>query len=325
MKRPAAVLTAAVAACALAAGVISLALFALAAGLVFLMAAGWTGLIISARCLRVERSISASEVQEDAPIRVRFTVRGLRWLPVTLEVEDHRGGWLRVNGSDAALELRVGRPGAYSLAPSRMRLRDGTGLFERRLAVGRPEPLLILPAPVPWSRGGPIRPGLIDDLEPEGLRPYVSGTPLARVHWPSLARGEGLHVRHLAPPVDGMPLVVVDTVGAPSTAALHWAARTAAGYVLALAHNGGCRVLLPGDPGATSVFGSGDAWRTVHRRLATLGAHPSERARPPAGTAALRVSVAAAPAVLVMAPALPAGILGRDPWVEPQQCSPRPA
>jgi uncharacterized protein (DUF58 family) len=325
MKRPAAVLAAAVAAGALAANVISPALLALAAGLVLIMSVAWAGLVLSARCVRVERTLSACEVPEDSPIGLRFTVRGLTWLPVTVEVEDHRGRWLRVSGGHASLELRVGRPGAYWLAPSRMRLRDGTGLFQRRLTAGRPEPLLILPTPLAWSRGRPIRPGLIDDLEPQGLRPYVPGTALTRIHWRSLARGRELHVRHLAASVDGIPLVVVDTFGAPSRAALHWAARTAAGCVLTLARGGGCRVLLPGDPSATSVCGTGDAWRTVHRRLATLGAPPAGYARPPAAaTAALRVSVAAAPPTLTIDPPLPVGVLGRDSCVEPQ-CAPFPA
>jgi uncharacterized protein (DUF58 family) len=186
-------------------------------------------------------------------------------------------------------------------------------MFERELAAGRAEPLLILPAPLASSDARPTRPGLVDDLEPHGVRPYVPGTPLTRVHWPSFARGGGLQVRHLAPPADGLPLVVVDTVGAASLAALHWAARIAAGSVLTLARSGGCRVLLPGDPSATSVVGSGDAWRTMHRRLATLSASPSRFTRPVvAGTAAVRVSAAAAPLLPAPALGLPAGILGRD-------------
>lgn len=313
MKRPLAGLLAPVGASALAVAVASVALWALAVGLALLMATAWAALVLSTRWVRVERRIGVSQVQEDAALRVHFVVRGGRWLPVTIEVEDHRGAWARVKGRDASLELRIGQPGAYWLEPSRVRLHDVSGLFERELAAGRTEPLLILPAPLASSDARPTRPGLVDDLEPHGVRPYVPGTPLTRVHWPSLARGAGLQVRHQAPPADGLPLVVVDTVGAASLAALHWAARIAAGSVLTLARSGGCRVLLPGDPIATSVVGSGDAWRAVHRRLATLSASPSRFTRPVvAGTAALRVSAAAAPPSTAPALPLPAGILGRD-------------
>jgi uncharacterized protein (DUF58 family) len=313
MRRPVAVLSAAVGVGALAAGVASVALFALAVGLVLLMATGWAGLMLSMRYVRVERSISVSEVQEDAPLRVHFTVQGVLWLPVTVEIEDHRGGWARVTGGEASLELRVGQPGAYWLEPSRVRLRDASGMFEREQAAGRAEPLLILPAPLASSSARPARRELDDDLEPDGIRPYVPGTPLTRVHWPSLARGGGLHVRHVSAPPGGLPLVVVDTVGAASQAALHWAARIAAGSILTLARNGGCKVLLPGDPSATSVVGSGYAWRAVHRRLATLSASPSGPTRPVvASTAALRVSTAAAPPAPAPAGPIPAGILGRD-------------
>jgi uncharacterized protein (DUF58 family) len=313
VKRPLAVLTAAVGVCALAAGVESTALLALATGLILLMAAGWSGLVLSTRRLGVERTISVFEVQEDAPLRVHFTVQGATWLPVTVEVEDHRGGWVKVDDGGAWLELHVGQPGAYWLQPSRVRLRDVSGLFQRESAAGRAEPLLILPVPVASPAIRAVAPGLSEDLEPHGVRPYVPGSPFTRVHWPSLARGAGLHVRQVAPLAEGLPLVVVDTVGAGSRAALHWAARTAAGSVLTLARNGGCRVLLPGDPSATSVFDSGHAWRTVHRRLAKLDPSPSRLTRPVGmGTAALRVSAASAPSVPAPALELPTGILGRD-------------
>jgi hypothetical protein len=106
-------------------------------------------------------------------------------------------------------------------------------------------------------------------------------------------------------------LVIVDTSGAASRAALDWAARTAAGYVLTLARAGGCRVLLPGDSRATSVVGCGGAWRAVHRRLATLDdVPPPVTAASKPLTAAVRVRAAAAPPALSPAPPLPRGIAG---------------
>jgi uncharacterized protein (DUF58 family) len=305
------VLGAAVAVAAVSAISASSALFAVAVGMVFLVAAGWAGLALGTRRVRAERMIGPSEVLEGAPIGVCFAVVGVTWLPVTVEVEDHRGGWLPVASGRASLELRVGRPGAYRLAPSRLRVRDPAGMFERRLTAGRAEPLLILPAPLTSSPRVPTPRGLTDDLEPHGLRPYVAGAPLTRVHWPSLARGAGLHVRHLAAPPDELPLVVVDTAGAPNDAALHWVARTAAGHVLTLARDGGCSVVLPGDSRATIVSGPGHAWRTVHRRLATLGSGQSGVVASRAvDAAAVRVSAAAAPSTPVPVTPLPRGVVG---------------
>lgn len=305
MKRPAAALICALVVSAVAAGVASAALLALGIGLVLLTGAAWIGLELSARWVKVERTLSSSELQEDAPVALRFTVKTSRWLPVQVEVEDHSGGWMAVRDGKPVLELGVGRPGAYWLAPSRIRLRDPISVFERRIVAGRPEPLLILPAPQGGSISHLRHAGLIDDPEPEGLRPYAPGTPIGRIHWPTLAKGAGLQVRHFAPP-DGLPLVVVDNAGAASSAALDWTARTAAGYILTLALKGGCRVLLPGDVNATSVVGSGAAWRAVHRRLATLGdLVPRVTSAPVAGTAAVRVRAATAPETLEPAPRLP--------------------
>jgi uncharacterized protein (DUF58 family) len=310
MKRPCAALMSAVGVAGASASLGSSALLAVAIGLVLLTGAAWAAVALSARDLKVERTIGASEVQEDRPLRLCFRIRGRRWLPVRLEVQDHSGGWVAVSAGATTLEIRVARPGAYRLAPTEVRVRDAIGMFELRQAAGRTEPLLILPAPSEYSSVKLHRSEVIEDPEPHGLRPYAPGMPLTRIHWPALARGAGLQARHFAPASAGLPLVVVDTVGAAGPGALDWAARVAAGYILALACNGGCRVLLPGDANATSVTGVGADWRAVHRRLARLGDLPPGTASPPAArTAALAVSAATAPGALMPAPPLPAGVL----------------
>jgi uncharacterized protein (DUF58 family) len=291
------------------------ALFAVAIGLVLLTGAARAAVALSARGVEVERTISASEVQEDRPLRLCFRIRGRTWLPAHIEVQDDSRGWLALSARGAALEIRVGRPGAYWLAPTAVRVRDAIGMFELRTFAGRTEPLLILPAPSGYSSVRPHHSEVIEDPEPHGLRPYVPGMPLTRIHWPALARGAGLQARHFAPASAGLPMVVVDTVGAAGQEALDWAARVAAGYVLALARNGGCRVLLPGDANATSVTGVGGEWRAMHRRLARLGDLPPGTATPPAArTAALAVSAATAPRPLTPPPPLPAGVLPAARW-----------
>jgi uncharacterized protein (DUF58 family) len=310
VRKPIGTLALAAAVGAAAASIVSLALFAVAIGLVLLTAGGALAVALAASRVTVRRRLSTREAHESAPIHLRFTVEGMRWLPVRIEVEDHHGGWVAVAGAEATLEFSVSRRGAYWLAPSRLRVCDAVGIFEWRLLAGTAEPLLILPAP---DGSAHIHPGpstMTDDPELHGLAPYAEGTPFARIHWPAFARGAGLHVRHFGPSRGGLPLVVVDTVDAPSGQALDWAARVAAGYILALARNGGCRVLLPGDSRETNVTGVAGDWRAVHRRLAMLQ-HSATSGAAPHEMGGLHVRAATAPAGLTAGPPLPAGVLPR--------------
>jgi uncharacterized protein (DUF58 family) len=307
-------LASAAALAATSAGLASLALFAACLGLVMLIVAAGMTVAAAAGGVTVVRTIGPREVQEGAAINLHFTVRGTTSLPVRLEVEDHAGGWVAIEDREASVELRVRSPGPHWLAPSRLRLRDALGIFEWRLHSGRTEPLLILPWPDTLAAFHAHQSGMVGDPEPHGLTPYRPGDPLARIHWPSLARGAGMQVRSFAPSAGGLPLVVVDTAGRPSPQALDWAARRAAGYIVTLARNGGCRVLLPGDASATIVTGVDGEWRATHRRLAMLADRVSSSARPPAGwTQTLYVRAASAPAGLAPSPQLPEGVLVARP------------
>jgi uncharacterized protein (DUF58 family) len=305
-------LTTALAVGAGAAAVASPALFAVAVGLVMLTAGAGTAVALAARRVRVERIVSAREVQEGAPIRLRFRVAGTARLPVRLEVEDQSGGWTEIGASDQSLELRLSRRGAYWLAPSRVRMRDSLGIFEWELLSGHAEPLLILPEPDSAASDQSAHSAARDDPEPHGLRPYTEGTPFARIHWAAYARGAGLQVRHMAPSRTGLPLIVVDTVGAPSAEAMDWVARTAAGHILALARLGGCRVLLPGDRSETNVGTAGE-WRAIHRRLAMLGPFAASDGRSSGAASALHLRAAGAPAGLEPPAPLPRGVVRRSP------------
>jgi uncharacterized protein (DUF58 family) len=310
VRRPGEALLCAVLVGAAAAGTGSLALLALGTGVLLLTCAAWAALAVSARRVCVERRLSAAEVQEDASVHAHFTVCGPAWLPIRIEVEDHVGGWTAIEHRRTSLELAVRRPGAYLLAPTRVRLRDPFRVFERQSLAGRSERLLILPVPQRGSIAVPGHSGRADDPEPHGLKPYRPGTPVKHIHWPTLARGGELQARNFAPPQDRLPLVVVDTAGAERLEALDWAARTAAGHILTLARKGGCRVLLPGERKPTSVMGTGGEWRSVHRRLAALGDPAPRNARANnVGTTTICVRAAMAPRTLPPAPALPHGVL----------------
>jgi uncharacterized protein (DUF58 family) len=286
----------------------SLAFFALAIGVMVLYAGSASVLALAARRLRVERTLDRTEVQEGRPIVVRFAIDGLRGLPVTVEALG-AGGWQELGDG---LRCVVDRPGAHVVDASPLRLRDDLGLFARPVRGGRPESVLVLPEPAPpperLRRGGSRVAG---DPEPDGLRPYRPGTPISRVHWVSAARGRELQERHFVTGRDQLPLVVVDTTDADD-AALDWVARSAAGIVLTLARNGGCRVLLPGDREPTIVADLG-AWPALHRRLAAL--EPGVAPADVPDLDVVHVRATAAPETLDDRGALPPGVLPLSEWV----------
>jgi uncharacterized protein (DUF58 family) len=312
VRRPLALLLLAAVLAVAAASAASLALFALALGLALLTAFSAAAVAAAAHRLTVERTIREPEAEENEPIHVRFDAQGLRWLPVRLEAEHQSGTWVRLGRSGGGVALTVGRCGAYRLAPSRLRLRDVLGLCEWPLRAGETEPLLILPTPdVPSEVRSRAR-ATADDPEPDGVDAYMPGAPLAHIHWPALARGAGLQVRRFGLGPTNLPLVVVDIAGARDSLALDWTARRAAGHVLALARDGGCRVLLPGDASETTVTAPDAEWRAVHRRLAVLEASDL-RSPPPLARhgSAVHIRASAAPgaaATRVRAFTLPPGV-----------------
>jgi uncharacterized protein (DUF58 family) len=310
MRRPGGLLLGAVALAVVAGALASLALFALAVGLLLVTLAAGVSVALAARRLVVTRSIPQREVGEDQPISVCFQVRGSGQLPlpVYLEAQVDTDRWVPLGEGGGLLQLLVGRRGAWRLEPSRLRMRDGLGIVLRPLVVGRPDPLLILPAPdlrVPI----PPQPGVrATDPDLDGLEPYVPGTPISRVHWPALARGASLQQRRLTASPAGLPLVVVDTADTGDPRAVDWASRTAAGAILRLVGTGGCRVLLPGDQVPTTVTDLTTAWHGVHRRLALLqpGCPATGRGPMEAGEApVLHVRAACAPAQVLGAPPRP--------------------
>ncbi len=312
MRRPLGLLLLAAALAAGAESTASLALFAMAVGLVLLIACAGLSAALASRRLTVARMVIEREVQEDHPVRLRFDVHGIRWLPVRVEAEDPSGGWIELAPGSTFLDVSVRRRGAYRLLPARLRVRDAFGMFEWPLHAGLPEPLLILPTPDGQATLLPRHPATNPSSEPDGLRAHAPGDPVGRIHWPALARGAGLQVRRFAATPRGLPLVVVDTAGTQDPHAVDWAARTAAGHILALARSGGCRVLLPGDAAETTVVDVESGWRALHRRLARLNA--SVLGTPPqiaGGTPTIRVRASAAPARLAHAlpRALPVGVV----------------
>jgi uncharacterized protein (DUF58 family) len=293
-----------------AAFVASVALFAVAVGVVVVVAVSAAMVLLAEHRVTVTRSVAEREVREDQPLLLRFGVHGLGRLPVHLEVPVGDGEWEPLDERGGTVRLTVGRRGAHVLEPSAVRLSDVLGIFGRPVLAGRPEPVLVLPAPDTGVHV-PVPPAAsAEDLDPDGLRPYVPGSPIGRIHWASLARGRDLHERRLAAPPAGLPLVVVDTAGADGPAEMDWVARVAAGCVLRLARTGGCKVLLPGDTAVTEVTDA-DARSAVHRRLAVLDRSALSPVPPGDGP----TSVVRFPAGLMVEPPppLPPGVVPMPP------------
>ncbi|MBA9007344.1 DUF58 domain-containing protein [Thermomonospora cellulosilytica] len=249
----------------------SLALFALAVGMVLLLV-GAAAAVLTARVrLSADRMVLEREFAEDRPLRLRFDVTLPAWLPVRVHVRVARRLWVELEEGGGVVELPVERRGAYRVEPSAVRIGDALGVFRRTVRVGSPEEVLVLPLPEGGAHAPPARGRAAEETEPDGLRPYVPGTPVSRIHWLSLARGRGLHERRLGPPPTGLPLVAVDTSGLTDPREVDWVARVAAGHVQRLSRDGGCAVLLPGDAAPAAVVDEG-SWRALHRRLATLQA-----------------------------------------------------
>ncbi|HEX2313315.1 MAG TPA: DUF58 domain-containing protein [Thermomonospora sp.] len=260
---------------AFAAGALpSLALFALSAGIVVMVAGAAVSVLAARLRLRADRLVVEREITEDRPLRLRFDLTPPRGLPVRVHVRVGRRAWAPLDERGGGVELPVERRGAFRVEPSRLRISDSLGIFRAHVRVGEPEEILVLPVPEGGAHAPPSQGRATEHTEPDGLRPYVPGTPVSRIHWLSLARGRGLHERRLAPPPAGLPLVVVDTSGDADPRAVDWVARVTAGEVLRLSRDGGCAVLLPGDATPASVADE-ESWRALHRRLALLDARPA--------------------------------------------------
>lgn len=112
-----------------------------------------------------------------------------------------------------AVTVPTTRRGMWTLDPLRLWCTDPLGLVARRVTSSPPAHVAVCPDPsaesVPDSVPNPVdvRRGAIDTGvaglqeggdELQGLRPYVPGDRLSRLHWPALSRSGDLLVRHFA-------------------------------------------------------------------------------------------------------------------------------
>jgi uncharacterized protein (DUF58 family) len=257
--------------------------------LIAIGSASWVGL--GARGVRVTRTLGARRVMEDEPVSIVIEVRAgrLGHLPPARIADPllaapaplrtgARGGRLRI-------EARFGRRGRRVLALPRVLIADPLGLATREVsarATPGADELLVLPRvePVVAAPGGGDasriarrgRPAVGAEVELDGIRPLRDGTPASRIFWPAIARGADPQERFLTAASESRPVIVLDPRGATSEDALDAAVRATASLARALAEDGGCQVLLPGDRRPVDLGETLAGWPHLHARLALIGA-----------------------------------------------------
>ena len=261
-----------------------------------LFAVAWV--LVGAFGVDVARSVGARTVVEEQVVDVRLRVRaGLA--PLLTGVIDHPllPGPVPLTMGQREMALRVrasfSRRGRRELAPVRVVIRDPLGLATRTLSTGSAAEVLVLPAIHPITsltgaggQGGLLahragRPRMAAEVELDGVRPYRPGAPASRIQWSVFARTGELWERRMVADADSRPLVLLDprTAGAQDPeASLDAAVRAVASLVTALAKQGGCSLILPGDRRPTLIEPALSAWPRAHVRLALVaddGAAPA--------------------------------------------------
>jgi uncharacterized protein (DUF58 family) len=249
--------------------------------------AAWVAL--AARGVTVWRTLGATRVVEDEPLRIVLEVRaGALALPCARMLDPllrepaalpagRRGGRVRITA-------RFARRGSHPLGLTSVLLADPLGLATREVAA-RASPLddaiLVLPRIEPlrsavaggdaarFARDARLLVG--PEVELDGIRPLRDGTPASRIFWPAIARGAEPQERYLRADGESQPLVVLDPRGATAAEQLDAAVRAAASIAHALARDGGCGVLLPGDRRPTALARTLAGWPQLHARLALVG------------------------------------------------------
>lgn len=183
----------------------------------------------------VARQLTPPQVPAGEPARVDLEIvnhAGYRTPVMTLH--DAVSGTRGVNLSLApiaadggsvhgAYRLPTTRRGVLELGPIQIEDTDGLGLARRRHDIEtrvrlvvhppvEPLPLVRVPAGDDPLVGDELRQSLgLSDEEFDGLRGYVPGDDLRKIHWPSSARLGELQVRQFRPPRHGRMSVVIDT------------------------------------------------------------------------------------------------------------------
>jgi len=184
----------------------------------FLFVGSWLWSLISVRGIRLVRSARALRAQVGQIFEERFDLQNLTRIPrLWLEVRDESN----LPGSEGSRVLtmiagkqgrsylartRLMQRGVFSLGPTTLSAGDIFGIFPATLKIPSQETLLVYPMMVD-VRNFPNPPGLLPGGEAlrrrthqvtpnaAGVREYLHGDPLNRIHWLSTARRDRLMVK----------------------------------------------------------------------------------------------------------------------------------
>lgn len=210
---------------ALAAALRSEIFFYLLYVLVGLQLVAWFWMRAIARSLRWSRRLPAA-VFPGETAEVRIVIRNESLLPIPwLALDESLPPALRLTPAvrmvvalgareqrEVAYTLQGQRRGLYEVGPLMLRTGDVLGLFERSLAGGAPDSLVVyprvlplpelgLPAGLPFGARPDAGSLFSDPARPAGPRPYQPGDSIRQVDWKSSARAGALQVRRHDPAI----------------------------------------------------------------------------------------------------------------------------
>jgi len=183
-----------------------------------LLAMAWISVRVVARALRVTRRADFYRASVGDIFKEQFEVRNMSRLP---------GGWVELHnemglpmvaGSRLLTRLRprekqtfvartwLTRRGGFAVGPTRLVVADALGLFRAERRFPPEGNLVVLPMVFPirnlmqppgFLPGGKVIRRKSLDITPHaaGVRPYVPGDPMRRIHWPTTARRGQLIVK----------------------------------------------------------------------------------------------------------------------------------
>lgn len=218
-------------------GKTSFMLLSMATVLAVYWACGWFRGVTKVQGQRMVRIGTSRFLPAQSRIAVSVELRVPGWIPLPYVIV--QDGLYRFDElyseAEAAVTLDAGRKavwtyrtpplprGAYRLDATTCLSKDLFGMFEQRGQFHTPSSFFILPATVPilaWGQAGhqAVQPGQThaidkrkrDSTQLSGVREYVHGDRLARIHWNATAKSGSLKSKQFDQEVQAVILIVLD-------------------------------------------------------------------------------------------------------------------
>ncbi|WII39229.1 DUF58 domain-containing protein [Paenibacillus thiaminolyticus] len=218
-------------------GKTSFMLLSMATVLAVYWTCGWFGGVNKVQGQRMVRRGTSQFLPAQSRIMVSVELRVPGWIPLPYVIV--QDGLYRFDElysqAEAAVTLNAGRQavwtyrtpplprGAYHLDATTCLSKDLFGIFEQRGQFHTPSSFSILPATVPipaWSQAGhqAVQPGQTQAMDKRkrestqlnGIREYVPGDRLSRIHWNATAKTGSLKSKQFDPEVQAPILIVLD-------------------------------------------------------------------------------------------------------------------